>query len=75
MKRYKNIDLDYGVNTALMEAYSAMLAEEEESFDAEDAEMMEYGEEIYEVDAVTPEEAAAPAVEEGVASEIFEFEE
>lgn len=33
MKRYKNIDLDYGVNTALMEAYSAMMAEEEEEDD------------------------------------------
>ncbi|WP_415930683.1 DNA-directed RNA polymerase subunit beta' [Zhenpiania hominis] len=30
MKRYKNIELDYGVNTALMEAYTAMMAEEEE---------------------------------------------
>ena len=33
MKRYKNIELDYGVNTALMEAYTAMMAEEEEEED------------------------------------------
>ena len=33
MKRYKSIDLDYGVNTALMEAYTAMMAEEEEDDD------------------------------------------
>ena len=33
MKRYKNIDLDYGVNTALMEAYTAMMAEQEEEDD------------------------------------------
>lgn len=33
MKRYKSIDLDYGVNTALMEAYTAMMAEEEEEDD------------------------------------------
>jgi hypothetical protein len=78
MKRYKNIDLDYGVNTALMEAYSAMLAEEEEAveeIEAEDSETEEYSEEVYDVDPVTPEGVEAPAVEEGIASEIFEFEE
>ena len=30
MKRYKNIDVDYGVNTELMESYTAQYAEEEE---------------------------------------------
>ncbi len=29
MKRYKSIDLDYGINTALMEAYTAMLEDED----------------------------------------------
>jgi hypothetical protein len=35
MKRYKNIELDYGVNTALMEAYTAMMAEAEEDDEEE----------------------------------------
>ena len=31
MKRYKNIDLDYGINSALMEAYYKQLMEEKEA--------------------------------------------
>ena len=78
MKRYKNIDLDYGVNTELMEAYSAMLAEESAGYyDDDEQEMVAYSEEVYEVDeAGVVESNEAAAVEtEGIASEIFEFEE
>ena len=81
MKRYKNIDLDYGVNTALMEAYSAMLAEvddeEYEEYAGDNDEAIVYSEEVYEVDEVeTAEENEEIVAEpEGIASEIFEFEE
>ena len=30
MKRYKNVELDYGINTALMEAYVEMLQQQKE---------------------------------------------
>ena len=79
MKRYKNIDLDYGVNTALMEAYSAMLAEEDEfeEFEGDNDESIVYGEEVYEVDGLAAEKEEEVVVEEpaGFPSEIFEFEE
>ncbi len=78
MKRYKNIDLDYGVNTALMEAYSAMLAEEEsEEYEDDEHRLMEYEEEVYEVEEPEMEERGEEPVAEpeGIASEIIEFEE
>jgi DNA-directed RNA polymerase subunit beta' len=36
MKRYKNIDVDYGVNTEFMENYSQMLYEQEQAEAEED---------------------------------------
>ncbi|MCQ4635466.1 DNA-directed RNA polymerase subunit beta' [Anaerovorax odorimutans] len=64
MKRYKNIDLDYGVNTALMEAYTAMMAEQEEEDDDFLAEAPEM------------ETASQPVIDEalGESEEIFEVE-
>lgn len=65
MKRYKSIDLDYGINTALMEAYTAMMAEEEEDDDflAEAPELEqreeadeEQGEEIFEMEGADDEQ-------------------
>ncbi|NBI62985.1 DNA-directed RNA polymerase subunit beta' [Clostridiales bacterium] len=51
MKRYKSIDLDYGINTALMEAYTAMMEEEDEYLDD-----MDYDMEAEQEDALDPED-------------------
>ena len=77
MKRYKNIDLDYGVNTALMEAYTAMMAEEEE----EDDFLADSGEPETETEEASADQEVAEAAPEtydqleGQVSEIVEIDE
>ena len=46
MKRYKNIEVDYGVNTELMESYSAQYQEEDDDMYVELGDM----ENIFEID-------------------------
>ncbi len=81
MKRYKNINVDYGVNEEFMREYERFQAMEEESFDEESIEEPVEAEEITEI----PEEAeqtafaaedfeTAESQADGKEPEIVEFE-
>ncbi|MEG0829684.1 MAG: DNA-directed RNA polymerase subunit beta' [Anaerovoracaceae bacterium] len=70
MKRYKNVNLDYGVNTALMEAYTAMLAQENE----EDDDFVPGLEDMSSIEAPPVQKAEAEEIVEAEVEQIIELD-
>ncbi len=69
MKRYKNVEVDYGVNTELMEAYATRIAEEAAAAKAE-----EENENLADLADMNSVADASEFDATGMESEVFEFE-